>query len=574
MLTRLLRHRLRSTGLFGLQFCFLAAALTLSSDAFAAGAKADADNDRRIRERSMLTLDSGQREIQEAMYNWAELWYDLSYVRNSTPPSEDRSDPYMNTRPGFACRETDISLADNIEDFPLFAAVPSNVFPGSIIKGDTLLTNTYGVFSGPRNSGKITINSPYTSQTIGTETMSPISQSQYLDAMRRILKGGIGNVPASTGFLIERIFSQDQLAFKMKANVSGKSFDVAAQFSIDSTETRQYVLVSVTQVFFRVYMERPDYGAELFANDLSRQDIDFIKKEMTQYNPPLYVSAMDYGRKAYVLFESSDSALDVKAMVSAGYKGVVDAEGEVNTEVKKALESMSARGFIIGGSSKLGSNAITELFSGGSDDGFDALKGLHKWIEEGAEPSDQNPPAALGYEFALLLDGSKSLARTTTNYKEKDCDVGVCPSGFFWGKKYKSSWFEIKPVPKSKIYPAAGLIGDEIQIQNGRFYTYDFPTCNRVYWDNVALKCVPNERRDFEAGVSPPGVWDWTDVVDGNGKKLKRDIGTDNHCIDSNAEQDNASARRINSDGGPPYPLDKGDEGFAEHPQDYWKWRE
>jgi len=521
------------------------------------------------RTRNILNLDPGQREIQDAMYGHADAWYDLSYVRNDSPPTEDRGEASKTTRPGVACRETDIRLSDNIDEFPLFSAIPANVYPGSIIKGDTLLTATYGVFSGPRNSAKITINTPGGDKTIGTEIMNPISQSQYFDALRRLLKGGIGPVPAGIAFSIDRIFSDDQLSFKMSANVSGSSFKVNTQFKIDSKTTKQYALISVTQTYFRVYLDRPDYGAEYFAANLSRIDIDNIKREMTATNPPLYVSAMDYGRKAYILFETSNSTLDIEAMLSAGYKGVVEADGKIDAKVRQALESMSARGFIIGGSSQVGANTLAELFAGKNTDGVTALEGVKTWLISGAEPSDKNPPAALAYEFALLLDGSKSLARTTTNYKETDCNVGVCPSGFYWGKKYFATWFEINVRPNPKIYPSAALIGDKIQLQDGSFYTYTFPTCDRIYWRNVALKCVANERRDFQAGVSPPGVWVWDDHPSG-----ARTIDTDKNCFDVSNTQENLGAWRVNVDGAPPVPLDGKDEGFAKDPAAYWKWKE
>ena len=526
------------------------------------------------RTRSLLTLDPGQLDLQNEMYEWAESWYDLSFVRNSTPKEEDRSDPYRNTRPGFACTETEVGLANNIEDFPLFSAMPSNVFLGSIIKGDTLLTGTYGVFSGPRNSAKITLDSPYTSNPIGTETMAKISHSEYLDALRRVLRSGIGQVPAAIGFSVNEIFSQDQLAFKMKANVSGSNFDVAAQFSIDQSQTSRYALLSVNQAFFRAYLDRPDYGAEFWAEGIDPKEIELIKNEMTAFNPPLYVSAIDYGRKAYVLFESQDSVLDIQSTVEAGYEGVVSVDGEVSLDLRNQLESMSAKGFIIGGGSKIGANAISELFGGSQEDGFSALKTISTWIRDGAEPSETNPPAALSYEFSLLLDGSKASARTTTDYTEVNCDVGVCPSGFHWGMKYKATWFEINVKPQSKIYPAAGLIGDEIEIQDGYFYTYTFPLCNRVLWKNVALKCVPNERADFEAGKSPPGVWDWIELKDSKGDPLPRKIYKDDNCFDWLPGDENIGARRVNLDGGPPVPLDTGDEGFAESPAEYWRWRD
>jgi hypothetical protein len=521
-----------------------------------------------------LLLDPGQLELQTEMFEYAEFWYNLTYVRNATPPGRTADPPILNATPGFACRETSVSVTDNIDEFPLFASVPANIFLGSIIKGDTLLTNTYGVFSGPRNSAKITISVPYKTNPIGTETMDPISHPNYLDALRRILAGGI-KVPAATGFLIERMYSQDQLKFAMKANVSGKSFDVAAQFSIKTSEKTQYALLSVNQLFFRLYLDRPDYAADYWAKDLKPEEIAIIKKEMTVSNPPLYVSAIDYGRKAYILFETSNSSLDIQSTLSAGYNGVVKGSGEVSLELKKALESMTAKGFIIGGSSTLGNNTIGELFGGKSDDGFDALGSVKEWIQKGSEPSEDNPPAATGYEFALLLDGSKVAARTTTAYKETDCKVGVCPSGFYWGKKNYATWFEINVQPNPKISPAAGLIGDVIDIQDGHFYTYTWPSCDRIFWRNVSLKCVANERSDFTPRDSPPGIWVWNDDP---GHHV-HEIGSDYNCFDWNADTTHVSSRRINSDGAPPVILDTTVtgpmvEGFAKDPKSYWRWRE
>lgn len=545
-------------------------------DANAGDAVRDDQVDRKkaIRVTAAEQLDPGQLELQNWMYEYAEFWYNLSYVRNSTPPGKTAETPVLTTSPGFACRETNVSATDNIDDFPLFASVPSNIYLGSIIKGDTLTTATYGVFSGPRNKGKITLSAPFAKDPIATVEMSSISQANYLDALRQLLASGIV-VPAATGFVIERIYSQDQLNFAMKANVSGQNFDVATQFSIKSNRETQYALVSVNQLFFRAYLDRPDYAADFWAPNLRPEEIEIIKKEMTVYNPPLYVSAIDYGRKAYILFEASGSSMDIQAALSAGYKSVVDVDGEMSLEVKQALQSMSAKGFVIGGSAKLGNNTIAKLFSGGTPDGLDALKGVGEWLVDGAEPSLTNPPAAIGYEFALLLDGSKVAARSTTNYKEVDCKVGVCPSGFFYGSKNYASWFEINIEQNPRIAPAAGLIGDVIDIQDGAFYTYTWPSCDRITWRNISLKCVPNERADSRTGENPPGIWTWHEESD----RPKHEIVNDYHCVDFNSSQRHMSAKRINSDGAPPVILDTAEtgpkvQGYAKDPKSYWRWRE
>ena len=526
--------------------------------------------------RDAKSLSKVQEEIQARMYDLSEQWYNLSFIRNSEPPRTDRSDPYMNTAPGFACRETEVDVADDVDSFPLFSSVPPNVYPGSIIKGNTLLTATYGVFSGDRNSAKIVIDAPWIDDkngggVIGTEEMQPISQAQYLEAYRRVLKKGI-HVPANIAFHIARIYNMDQLKFMMEADVSGDNFDVGLQFKVDSKSSSQYALISVDQKFFRMYLDRPPFGAELFAKEMSRTELDMILKEMTGTNPPLYLSAMDYGRKAYVLFESQDSSLDIQTTLNAAYRSAVELKGEMSLEVKKAMESMSANGFIIGGSATLGGNALSKLFGGDKAGGLAALEGIKKWLEEGAEPTEQNPPAALGYEFSLLLDGSKALARTLTNYKEVDCKVGVCPSGFYWGKKFGSTWFEISPERDPQIAPAAAQVDDVVRIQDGSFYTYDFPNCNRIYWRNIALKCVKNQRSDFVPAMSPPGVWTWLDLVDEGAPKHV--VGTDGWCADSNDYQTNMGARRLNVNGAPPIPLlDGKDEGPAANPEVYWKWK-
>jgi|GEM_PF-7002541 len=509
-------------------------------------------------------LDRGQKELQEHMLDLESAWANLPYV-SRLEPKEDRGDPTRNKEPGYVCTTTAVNIEKNVQQFPLFAGVAPNVFPGSMVAGRTLETASYGVISGSKAPLKVTANVPWPAEgkppADPTAEMTEIKHSEYVKALRKILETDISNVSAFYTFELENVYSQDQLKFKLDANVSGSNFDVGAHLKIDQESTRQYALLSLTQNFFRVYVDRPDFAAQFFPAGMSEDEVDDIKRQITETNPPLYVSAMDYGRKLYVLFETNKRSMDIRAELSAGYRGVVEANGEVSTELKQALESISARGFVIGGDPETGGNAVSKFVAG--DDALKALTKVRDWIRDGYKPSPANPPAELGFVVSLLLDGSKAAVRSTTEYEERDCDVGVCPSGFFRGFEHNAAWFAVNIQPDPEIAPAAGRIGDTIDIEAGDWYVYNFPLCRGIDWKKVTLECVVNQRADKEEPWSPPGVWkqkepNWTPYGH-------------NRCHGSyNWQQSNVEVYWI-PPGEPPVAMDRA--GYPRNPQALWHWQ-
>lgn len=517
------------------------------------------------RQEAETHLDKGQRELQEHMLDLESAWANLPYV-SRLEPKENRGDPTTNKEPGYVCKTTPVNIEKNVQQFPLFAGVAPNVFPGSMVAGRTLETTSYGVISGPKAPLKVTANVPWPAEgkpkTNPTAEMKGISHSAYFAALREILATDISNVSAFYTFEIENVYSQDELKFMLDASVSGSGFDVSTHLKIDQKSKRQYALLSLTQNFFRIYVDRPSFAAQFFPTGLSEEEVGLIKNEITATNPPLYVSAMDYGRKLYVLFDTNERSMDIRAELSAGYRGVVEAEGTVSAEVQQALKSISARGFIIGGSPESGANILSEFVTG--DDALDALKKVRAWIQDGYRPSAASPPAELGFVVSLLLDGSKAAVRSTTEYEERDCDVGVCPSGFFRGFENNAAWFALNVQPDPEIAPAAGRIGDTIEIQPGDWYVYNFPLCRGIDWKTVTLECVVNQRADKNEPWSPPGVWkqkepDWTPY-------------SHNRCHGSyNWQQPNVQVFWI-PPGEPPVAMNEA--GYPRNPQALWHWRD
>lgn len=510
-------------------------------------------------------LDKGQRQIQDHMWDLEIAWASLPYV-SWLEPKENRGDPTRNKEPGYVCTTTAVNVEKNVQQFPLFAGVAPNVFPGSMVAGRTLQTASYGVISGPKAPLKVTANVPWPAEgkpeANPTAEMKEISHSAYVAALREILGTDISNVSAFYSFEIENVYSQEQLKFALDANVSGSNFDVAARLRIDQESSRQYALLALTQNFFRVYVDRPDFAAQFFPAGMSEDTVDRVKREITGTNPPLYVSAMDYGRKLYVLFETDKRSMDIRAELSAGYRGVVEADGKVSAEVKQALESISARGFVIGGSPKGGGNILSEFISG--EDALKALTKVRDWIQDGYRPSAESPPAELGFVVSLLLDGSKVAARSTTDYEERDCDVGVCPSGFYRGFENNAAWFAVNIQPDPEIAPAAGRIGDTIEIEPGDWNVYNWPLCRGIDWPKVTLECVVNQRADKDEPWSPPGVWkqkdpNWTPYRHAR-------------CHGSyNWQRPNIDVYWI-PPGQPPVAMDGA--GYPRYPQALWNWQD
>lgn len=249
---------------------------------------------------------------------------------------------------------------------PAFDTKTELLFPGSILRGSSFLNANYDplVLSNPFE--KVTLSTTLK----GTETVSGDyypTVSGIREGINALVAKNIESingdfVPAIIEYTSKDITTAESLVKSMNihASVDAKfALSVSAKFGYEKKETStndtHYVLISFRQKLYTASID-PKYYKDWIKGGINTA-------ECGEYEP-LYISSVDYGRTAYVLFETNLSTQQlyskVTASITASY-GVVSgsASTEFTSDAKSTFAENKFKAYIFGG--PLDGGIVTDL---------------------------------------------------------------------------------------------------------------------------------------------------------------------------------------------------------------------
>ncbi|MCA9636322.1 MAG: thiol-activated cytolysin family protein, partial [Myxococcales bacterium] len=240
-------------------------------------------------------------------------------------------------------------------------------------------------------------------------TMEEPRLSTYREELLAILgQGTNGDTPASVNFTMEQVYSNDSLSRLLKTDVSwGKdnANKIHGMFDFNDTSERYKLAVDFVQSYFTVDIDTPALPAELFAPNVSLEEVEAL---MGEDNPPMLLQSVTYGRRAVLSIETTHDLTEVKAAFSAAIKSVVDVSASVDTKDRELLDSLDMKVFVLGGSGEAAIAAIG---------GFD---GLMEFLKAGSTYSVESPGAPIAYKLTYL-DNTGAKFALTTEFAEASC---------------------------------------------------------------------------------------------------------------------------------------------------------
>ncbi len=281
--------------------------------------------------------------------------------------------------------------------FNTFMVSPSNVdvmYPGSLLKGQSVIDKTYtpsSIVPGPLT---LTVNLRSIDGVI-SRTIEEPSFSAVQSAIHEILSQNItGDAGAQMSWSFDSIYSKAHLKMKM-----GMEFDVAdiaggsGSLGIDFTADTKKAIVQYRQKYYDVIIDVPRSPADYIHPDVNLDAVMGIFRDVS----PMYVSSVSYGRYVLFSFETSDLSLDLehelKASIKVPVEGVpVKIGGSRKLEAGFKSGSLRSKAYILGGSGKLASRAINSM---------DALL---EFIATGGTYSKDSPGRPISYNLRYLSD--------------------------------------------------------------------------------------------------------------------------------------------------------------------------
>ncbi len=255
------------------------------------------------------------------------------------------------------------------------------IFPGALIKGESVLDGTYTLIPAQRKP--ITISTSLLGGDRVSVQVADPKLSTIREAINNLMKQDYQVPYANMGFTVEQAYSESQLDLSLHASYKGFGVDVKGGFDFSNKNIQTRLVAKFIQSYYTLDMDMPNQPSELFDGDVSRTLFGTYM--------PMYVSTVTFGRMALFTIESTLSETQVRAYLDAAYAGV---SGQSSSDFNSLKAKSTMKVYVLGGS---GSDAA------GTIEGFEQFK---TYIQAGGNFSKASPGAPIAYKLRYIKDNT------------------------------------------------------------------------------------------------------------------------------------------------------------------------
>ncbi len=393
--------------------------------------------------------------------------------------SEDVSDP----RPDgtfWNCTVKKYDVTSVPSESQTFDASSDIIYPGSLLQGNSLENDPPNPIIVKRAGGTIYISVVNGSENVSVD-IDEVKGSKIYQAMNDIIEANNGVVPANFQYKMQEVSSESQLALALKVSVStfGNKFSSSLKFKRD--ESYYSYLVTLDQMMYVMNYDLPTSYGSVFAPEVTPDD---LAKYVGSGNPATYISQVSFGRRFYLLIQSTSVRNEVEASLKASFNYATKVSGSVEGTYMNQLENVEISAFAQGGDQSMALAAVT----GGSNE-------LRTFLTSGAGIRTGVP---LKYKIRNLLDGKELKVKVAGTYDVKDCVI----ESYTIPDSLKIAWFKADSLVTmnasnvvSKWGDSFGKNNDAIRIGSSAAYNptlveadgikrINFPPCIYQYRDN------------------------------------------------------------------------------------------
>lgn len=276
------------------------------------------------------------------------------------------------------------------------------IYPGALLKGETIPTGEYQRISGDR--APITISASLQNiANVKVDIEDPDKLSNIRQGIADLLNQEVnGATAAAINLEIAEVHSAEHLEASVGVNYRGVGKKVSNTLDFSSSTYKNTFVLKFIQRYYTLDVDTPGKSpSDLF--------VDLPDTNLFGSTSPVYVSSVQYGRMVLYTVESNFSITDVKNAFDAS---VGSTDGEIDIEYQNIINSSSIQALIIGGS---GDGAVQAINGPGE---------VYNFIAEGGNYSKDSPGAPLAYKLNYVKDGFPvAKVVLATEYQIRDCDL-------------------------------------------------------------------------------------------------------------------------------------------------------
>ena len=298
------------------------------------------------------------------------------------------------------------SIVDAPLDYATFDPNAEVIFPGNLLQGESLGRATPDPIVLDRAPGTITINLVNGSQAVSAD-VDEVRYSAVVQAMNDIIAENTGTLPAAFTYRSSEVQSREEMALNMGVNLETLTTDVRAKLNLSSDTSYSSFLVELNQRYYTMSFDMPVSREALFAGNVAPTD---LARYVSPENPATYVSSVTYGRRFYLLVESTETASDMRASIEASYDAALaGGSGHLDGRDVSTLSNVNVKVFALGGNA----NLALAAFNGDVD-------AIAQFLTEGGAIDTGVP---LAYTVRNVKDNSLVNVKVATDYEVRNCVV-------------------------------------------------------------------------------------------------------------------------------------------------------
>jgi thiol-activated cytolysin len=265
------------------------------------------------------------------------------------------------------------------------------IYPGALIKGESILDGSYVPITADRKS--ITISTSLQGAEIVSVMVEDPKLSNVREAVNSLMNQEYDVPPANLGFTVESIYSHEQMDLALNISYSSGVSDVSSSFNFSNTEIRSRVVAKFIQNYYTLDLDLPSRPSDLIVGDPNNMNLGSLM--------PMYVSTVTFGRMALFTVESELSESEVRTYLEASY-GQVD--GDASADFEKLSSKSTMKVYVLGGSGEYASATIN---------GFQDFK---NYITSGGNFSKTSPGAPISYKLRYIHDNTIARVVSMASY--------------------------------------------------------------------------------------------------------------------------------------------------------------
>ena len=347
----------------------------------------------------------------------------VTYAYDITEPDSGAGETDIEVR--MACTTKTYDIKSNPEKILLHGIDDNHRWPGALLQGGLYRDGTLrslNLEGAHREPVTVVIKNVYNnSGKSSSRTVTNPSLSTVTDAVNELIIDGYNDdLPLGGSVSLSITETKDASRSLLKGKLSARYGTVKGSLasSVDNRQSHNSIMINLTQNLFDVVVEEPPSKEDWFTDAFFQEALaDKISNgEISETNPPVYVSKVTYGRILNYTMSATASSSELRTIAKLSQDTLVAGGSlELSSNQQKVQDSINTE------VAQLGGNATSAIAAAHSGD----------WGAYFAEDLSLTAAVPISFEFKNINDNSPAGTTEVNEVQEEICTPQIVVPGPF-----------------------------------------------------------------------------------------------------------------------------------------------